>query len=534
MQHVEVSFLILLAVAAGVALFASRTRLPYSIGLVVAGLVLGNVTIFSGPHLSKELLFLVVLPGLLFDAAFRLHFAEFWKVRVSILTLAIPGLVVSTLLTAVILWWAVNQLAPGSIAFIEAMVFGALISATDPISVLSIFRSLGVDPRLSVIVEGESLFNDGTAVVIFTIVLGIAMGGTLSLGGAALEFLRVAGLAALVGAVVGIGVSLLTRSIDDPMIEITLTVLSAYGGFIIAELLGLSGVIGCVVAGMVTGTWGARIGMRPTTRIAVDSFWTYAAFLLNSFVFLLVGFEINLATLAQFVPQILVAWIAINAARAAVVFSKYALMRASGNAGFPLSWAAILTWGGLRGGLSMVLALALPRDFVHRELILHMTFGVVLLSLLVQGLTVKPLLRVLGLSRDADDGRRLLNERLAGRRAADAGLRELLALHERDAVAAPVFTALERRYRDRLAGLGQAIDQLHEEYGNLAATEHNILLRHLAIVEIDAVKEAQRDGFLSAAGAETAVAQVNSRLVEIDAQATAVDHGAEKKDGGSR
>ncbi len=408
--HPELGLLLLLAVAALVAVASSRARLPYAIGLVLAGLLLGNLVRYSGPHLSKDLLFLVALPGLLFEAAYQMHFAEFWRARLSILTLAVPGLVVATFLTAALVWWGVNAISPGALAWIEALVFGALISATDPISVLAIFRALAVDKRLAVIVEAESLFNDGTAIVVFGIVLAMATGTPLSAGGAVVEFVRVAGLAAVAGGVVGVAVGTLTRSQDDPMIGITLTVLSAYGAFIAAELLGLSGVIACVVAGMVTGTWGAhagpgnqsgRRGMGAETRRAVDAFWNYAAFLLNSFVFLLMGVEINLATLGHYLPEILIGWTAINVARAVFVYAKYALMRAAGGANWPLSWATVLTWGGLRGALSMVLALSLPANLAHRDLILHMTFGVVLLTLLVQGLTIKPLLRRVGLANAA-------------------------------------------------------------------------------------------------------------------------------------
>jgi CPA1 family monovalent cation:H+ antiporter len=153
---------------------------------------------------------------------------------------------------------------------------------------------------------------------------------------------------------------------------------------------------------MISGNWGAARGMQPATRAAVDAFWSYAAFLLNSFVFLLMGLEINLARLAHYLPEIIIGWLAINVARAALVYSKYYLMRVAGRTGLPASWATVLTWGGLRGGLSMVLALSLPRNFNHRELILHMTFGVVLLTLLVQGLTIKPLLRRVGLAPPAN------------------------------------------------------------------------------------------------------------------------------------
>jgi monovalent cation:H+ antiporter, CPA1 family len=396
--HPGLDLLLLLAVAAAVAVLCNRQQVPYAVGLVLAGLALGNLVRYSGPQLSRELLFLVVLPGLLFEAAYRMHFADFWRARYSILSLAVPGVIVATFLTALLVWWSVNQLAPGALSFMAATVFGALISATDPVSVLAIFRSLKIDPGLAVIVEAESLFNDGTAIVIFTIVLGMAMGGTLGAGGAVLEFVRVAGLAVLVGGAVGAAVSLAARSLDDAMIEITLTALSAYGAFIAADLLGLSGVIACVVAGMVSGSWGAQAGMGRATRLAVDAFWSAAAYLLNSFVFLLMGTQIDLARLAHFMPEILAGWTAITIARAAIVFGKYGLMRAAGSGGFPASWAAVLTWGGLRGALSMVLALSLPADFPHRDLILHLTFGVVLLTIVVQGLTIRPLLRWVGLA----------------------------------------------------------------------------------------------------------------------------------------
>ncbi|MBS0387123.1 MAG: sodium:proton antiporter [Proteobacteria bacterium] len=402
--HPELSVLLLLAIAALVAVVSNRARLPYAIGLVLAGLVLGNVVSYSGPHLSKELLFDVVLPGLLFEAAYQMHFAEFWRARLSILTLAIPGLVVATFLTAALAWWGINAIAPGSLQWIEALLFGALISATDPISVLAIFRTLGVDKRLAVIVEAESLFNDGTAIVVFTIVLAMATGSPLSATGAVFEFLRVAVLAAVAGGVAGVAVGALTRGQDDALIGITLTVLGGYGAFIAAELLGLSGVIACVVAGLVIGTWGAQGRMGAATRATIDAFWNYAAFLLNSCVFLLIGIEINLAKLATYLPQILIAWLAITVARAVFVYAKYALMRAAGGSGWPLSWATVLTWGGLRGGLSMVLALSLPDEFAHRDLILHMTFGVVLLTLVVQGLTIKPLLKRVGLAGPPTSG----------------------------------------------------------------------------------------------------------------------------------
>ena len=398
MQQLEVSLLLLLGVAAVVAIISNRVNTPYSIGLVVAGLILGNVVSFAGLELTPALLFLVVLPGLLFEGAFSLDFREFWKARFSILTLAVPGLIASTFLTAGLLWVGINYWRPNTVTIDEALAFGALISATDPLSVLALFRACRVDPRLCVMVEGEALFNDGTAVVVFTIVLGLADGQGFAWSGAVLDFGRIAGIGALVGAAFGIGSALVIRAIDDAMIEITLTLLAAYGAFISAQLLGLSGVIACVVAGLIAGTWGAE-GMNSSTTHASKTFWTYLAFLLNSVIFLLIGTKIHLATLSHYVPEILIGWVAINLSRAVVVYIKAAIMRSVGSTDFPFSWATIIGWGGLRGGLSMVLALGLPSTFAHRDMILHTTYGVVLLTLIVQGLTIRPMLHLLKLVR---------------------------------------------------------------------------------------------------------------------------------------
>ena len=193
-------------------------------------------------------------------------------------------------------------------------------------------------------VEGEALFNDGTAVVIFTIVVAVATGGHFSWGGAGWEFVRVTGAAALIGGAVGIVAGYLTRTIDDPMVEITMTLLTAYGAFIVAQLLDASGVIACVVAGMIMGSWGVR-GMRASKRAGALAFWNYSAFLLNSFVFLLMGAQIHLVTLTGYLPQILIGWVAINIARAAVVYAKHAIMHLAGSTDFPLSWATVIGWG---------------------------------------------------------------------------------------------------------------------------------------------------------------------------------------------
>lgn len=175
----------------------------------------------------------------------------------------------------------------------HGLVFGALIASTDPIAVVGLFKSLGAPKRLAVLVEGESLLNDGTAVVLFTLILGIAQGQEVSTGAAVLDFVKVVGMGVLIGVAMGFAVSKVIQRVEEPMIEITLTTIAAYGSFVAAEQLHYSGVIATVTAGMICGNYAVRTGMGPTTRIAVESFWEYVAFALNSIVFLLIGFEVH-------------------------------------------------------------------------------------------------------------------------------------------------------------------------------------------------------------------------------------------------
>ncbi len=173
----------------------------------------------------------------------------------------------------------------------HALVFGAIISATDPIAVVSIFKSLGVPKRLSVLLEGESLLNDGTAIVFFMLSISFVNGTVVTVGGLAFDFVKIVGIGALIGVGMGMAVSQVIRQVDDPMIEITLTTIAAYGSFLAAEHFHYSGVIATVAAGMLCGNYGARVGMSPSTRIAVETFWEYIAFALNSIVFLLIGLK---------------------------------------------------------------------------------------------------------------------------------------------------------------------------------------------------------------------------------------------------
>lgn len=448
-MDLESTFIILFVIAMAVAIAVRHLRLPYTVGLVLTGLLLGLVHLFPAPELNKTLLFSIFLPGLIFEAAFHIDFQEIWRNRITIAALAVPGVIASTVLTAVALAPLANALGflPG-FTWRHALVFGALMSATDPVAVVSLFRKLGIPRRLSVLIEGESLLNDGTGIVFFTLSLSIFAGAPVTARGLGLEFFTVVGMGAVVGIATGLVVSTVLRSVDDPMIEVSLTTIAAYGSFLVAEHLGYSGVIATVAAGLLCGNYGARTGMSPSTRVAAATFWEFVAFALNSVSFLLIGLEVPIRELLASWLPILVAYLIVTLVRAFVVHVVWRLVGLTRER-FSGRWSVVLTWGGLRGALPMVLALGLPPDFPFREQIVSMTFGVVTLSILGHGLTMLPLLARLGVVR-ADAGRGSYDLLRGEMQTAVAALEEIERLGLLHSLAPDTLQHLKADYQERV------------------------------------------------------------------------------------
>ncbi len=513
----EVVFILLFIVATAVAIAVRRLKIPYTVALVVAGLVLGLVHAFQPPQLTKDLLYTIFLPGLLFEAAFHINFGQFWRNRLTIFSLAVPGVIAATALTTVILTPVADVLDyVQNFDWRYALVFGALIAATDPIAVVAMFKELGAPKRLSVLIEGESLLNDGTGIVFFTLSLSVALGVRTTVGGLAVDFFRIAGFGLLIGGMIGLVVSQVTKQINDPMIEITLTTIAAYGAFVAAEHFGYSGVIATVTAGMVCGNYGTRVGMSPSTRLAVESFWKYVAFALNSIVFLLIGFEVHITDLAASWQMILVAYLAVTVGRALVIFGVSSLIRNSRER-IPWSWSVIMTWGGLRGALPMVLALSLPRSFPHRELLVTMTFGVVIISILVHGLTVSRFLAWLGIVTGGEA--RETYEFLQGKlRAANAALADIERLGRSSTKDGAVLSDLKAEYETMIQRSEEEIGSLSIDREQLHKEEMQRARRQMLLVERNHLLEAFHEGLLSQEVYEKLIEDVDARLLEMETE----------------
>ena len=304
-------------------------------------------------------------------------------------------------ITAVLLVAGSALLGGGAaVGWTTALIFGGVIAATDPVAVTALFRQVAAPRRLHVLVESESLLNDGTSIVFLTLMLAYFAGEAPTAMQLVVGFIRIAGGGAIVGLVIGWGVSHIRTRLDDAAIEITLTTIAAYGAFVLAEQIHCSGVIGTVAAGVVCGHTGRHHAMTANTRAAVDGFWEWLAFALNSAVFLLLGAELQLDALAREWRLVLLGVLAVLGARAIVVALVALLLRPT-NERMPATWSAVLVWGGLRGALSLVLALALPASIENRSLIVALTAGTVMVSLVGQGMTMSMLLRRLGVAGNA-------------------------------------------------------------------------------------------------------------------------------------
>ena len=381
MVQAEVSaFVVLLIVAVLASLAVRPFRVPYVTALAAIGVIGG---VLFGPqqlHLSHSLILFVLLPGLLFEAAFNLDWQHLKRNMPGVVALSTAGVLLTTAIVA-----ALGHFALG-LPTAAAALFGAAVAATDPVAVVAVFRRLGVPPRLANLVEAESLFNDGTGVVIFSVALALASGGRGGLGTAALEFVQLTAGGVVLGTAIGFALSAVLRHIDDATVEMTVTAVAAYGGYLAGEAAHVSGILTVVCAGIVLGNYGRPRAMSERTQAVVTGFWDYIAFVLNSVVFLLIGLDVPWRWLAGHAGLIAGAAGAVLVARAIAVYGLMAVLRPFGRS-VNFAWQHLIVWSGLRGAVAVALALSLSGPGGLDD-VRALVFGVALISILAQGLTV--------------------------------------------------------------------------------------------------------------------------------------------------
>jgi len=388
---------ILLMVACLMAMLTRRLGLPYIVGLVVAGFLIALLPESPDLPLSRALIFNVLLPPLVFEAALQLDWQRFRAELPLTLTLAFLGVAIATLVVAAGMHWIVGW------SWIGAALFGVLIAATDPVSVIASFREMGCLPRVSMVVEAESLLNDGVAAVGFAVLSAIAAGASPSTASVLPAFLWTLGGGVTIGLLVSAAILLIVGRTSDPLVEITLTTIAAYGSFLIAEHFHASGIISALTAGLLVGGAGRRF-ISEEGHQRVRWAWDYFAFLANSFVFILIGMNVANQPLHRLGSgAAAVAILLVLGGRAVSIYPLSALFRWSRWRLEP-RFQHTLFWGGLRGALALALALAVPAQVPERNAIILTAFVVVAFSILVQGLTMPWLIGRLKLARKQPEG----------------------------------------------------------------------------------------------------------------------------------
>ncbi len=380
------SVYLLLFIATLVAIATQRVRIPYTVGLVIAGIAVSFFPFVPEIELSKELIFTVLLPPLIFEATLFIRWRELMRNLPVILVFATVGVILSALLTSAGMVYLAGW------AWQSAALFGILIAATDPVSVIATFREAGVHGRLRLLVEAESLFNDAVAAVGFAAILAFVSGADISLQTTILN----ASWSVFGGLLIGVlcaGVAiLLTGTTDDHLVELALSTVVAYGSFLIAEDLHASGVLSTLTAGILIGNFGLPTAYSDKGRAFIMDFWEFMAFIANSIIFFLIGVREANQNLPSAIAVIVVAVIVVTIGRALAIYPLSMLFNKS-KLEIERNHQHILFWGGLRGALALALALGLPEEIQYREQIITAAFGVVAFSIFVQGVTMTPLLK---------------------------------------------------------------------------------------------------------------------------------------------
>jgi len=493
----------LLLVAAAVGFAARRLGVHYNIALVVAGAAMGAARV-PRIALDPEIVIQVFLPILLFEAAISTDLRRLRADMRPVVLLAVPGMLVTVFAAGAILRFGLG------LPTLFALLLGSILAATDTIAVVATFRKVKAPARLRTIVENESLFNDGTALVAFAAILAAIHQGRFEVTSGLVELGWVTAVGIGIGAAAGWGAAQLVALTDDHLMEILFTVVVTYGSWVAAEAVHASPVLAVVTAGITVGSVGWR-ELTPAGKVAIRSFWAVAAFGINSVLFLIIGLQFDFAAFGA--AGIAIAWglLALTAGRMAAVYPILSLLPK--RAAVPVAWQHLLVWGNLKGSLSMALALSLPGDLPHRDLIASVVFGCAFVTLTVQGLTLAPLARRLGIGRGTGP-ERLIDQNQGRLLAARAAQRELDRLQQLGVVPLGTFQRMRAAYQGAIARSERQLRDLvartpAEDSEHLAAVR-----RRLLEVEKAALQDAAGSGMIAEDVAQELVEELDRALAD--------------------
>jgi CPA1 family monovalent cation:H+ antiporter len=505
--------IILLLVATGVALLSRRLRIPYVTGLVLAGLPITEL-LSRRIGLDPNLVLNLFLPILIFEAGINTDVSRLRSTFKPIALLAGPGAVLSSAIIAVLLKFGLG------LTWIPALFVGVILANTDTVSMIAVFNEIPVPSRLSTIVEGETLFNDAAALVSFNLILQVYSTGSLTLLDGIQQLLFIALGGCVVGLVLGyLSIPVFAR-LDDPLSSLLLTVAVALGTFQVGQFIGVSGAVAVVVAGLIFGNFGISGNTSASSRITLLSFWEYASFTVNTFIFLLIGVEINLVTLWKALPAILLAVLAYQVGRVLTVYPLLAGIRWFDRP-IPLRWQHLLFLGNIKGSLSMALALSLPTTLPGREVLIAIVFGCVLVSLVGQGLSLPWVVKRLKLTKFSEVQQQveeLQAQLMTGKAAQD----ELDSLLKSGVLPKAVYEEMRSAYQVRVAGAEKTLrelynrrpDELEAKSGN--SSKLDAIRRRLLLAEKGALNEAMRKRILSEEIVRGRIQTLDEQLLRLE------------------
>ena len=507
------SGIILLLVATAVALLSRRFTVPYVTGLVLAGLAIANF-LPQSIGLDSSLILNLFLPILLFEAAINTDISRLRSTVKPIALLAGPGVMIATGITAITVKFGLG------LAWIPALLLGTILAITDTVSVIALFKSVAVPAKLITIVEGESLFNDGVALVLFNLILLTQAKGSVTWLEAIQTLVVVMVGGCLVGLVLGyLSAELFARS-DDSFSSILLTVALALGAFQVGHWLGVSGVVAVVMAGLMVGNVGLSRRVSASSRVTLYSFWDYAGFGVNTFIFLLIGVELRPERFWQTLPAVLLAVIAYQGGRLLAVYPLLAGLRWFDRP-IPLRWQHVLFLGNIKGSLSMALALSLPLSLAGRSNLIAIVFGSVLLSLIGQGLSLPWIVKQLQIA-DISPSREQTETLRAQLIAAKAAQDELGIMLKTGILPKSIYEEMRAKYQVQVAKAERMLRDLYDRWAVEVSTDQrdpdglDAIRKRLLLVEKGALSEALRRGLVSEQAIKERLRQIDEQILTLE------------------